>query len=206
MAFQQSSDNPIVHRFSDKERIVVADYTVNVKDAFNMSYLYTMVHDWIVEEGWGPRDDSKFAETYYMQREHPQFGKELWMRWRLDKGPADRSKLFHYYMDMDWKILGLKNTELAWKGQKVETNKGEFEVQVRAAIVIDKDAAWKGWPFKSIKDLYMKRILRQKLLMHRKAVYGDAYRLRDLMMNYLKMETFLPMKEAGEFFVKRSLE
>ncbi len=206
MAFQQSTDNPIKHRFEGKERIDVVNWQTRLRDAYNLSYAYVMIHDWIVEEGWGPRDDSRFPETYYMQRENPT-SKEIWLRWRLEKQPAfTKGKLFTYAMDIDWKMVGLHKAEIAWKGQKIKADKSECEFTCRGALIIDTAGEWKSWPFKNIKELYTKRTMRAKVLMHRKAIYGDCYRLRDLMMNYFKLETFLPMKEAGEFFVKKTLE
>ncbi len=208
MAFQQSTDNPIKHRFEGVERVEVAKWVVQVRDAYNLSYVYTMIHDWIVEEGWGDRDDSKFRETYYMQRESSVAGgKEIWLRWRLEKQPpATRGNLFTYVMDLDYKIVGLKDTEIAWKGQKVKADRGEFELTCTAALIVDPGKEWGTWPFKEIKDLYVRRLMRQKITMHKKNIYTDSYRLRDLVMNYLKLETFMPFKEAGEFFVKRTLE
>ena len=211
MAFQQSTENPIKHRFSDfgKERIEVAFWIIQVRDAYNLAYAYTMIHDWIVEENWATidRDDSKFPETYYMQREHPTLGKEIWLRWRLEKSPPGaKGKLFTYMLDLDFKILGLKETEITWKGQKVKADRSEFELTCRGALVIDKEKAWEKSMFKGIKEMYTRRVLRHQIAMHRKNIYGDAYRLRDLVMNYLKLETFMPMKEAGEFFLKRTLE
>lgn len=209
MAFQQPSDNVIKHRFTDfgQDRIGVAEWVIQVRDAYNLSYVYTMVHDWIVEEGWGPRDDSEFPETYYMQRESPAFGKEIWLRWRLTRPPPGPGKsLFHYMMDVDWKILGLKDTEIAWKGQKVKADRSEFEVTCRAALLVDRGKEWKGWPLANIKEMYIRRQMRSKITMHKKNIYADAYRFRDLIMNYLKLETFMPTKEAGEFFLKRTLE
>lgn len=209
MAFQQSTENPIKHRFLDfgKERMEFASWVIQVRDAYNLTYAYTMIHDWIVEEGWADRDDTRFRETYYMQREHPTLGKEIWLRWRLEKQPpGTKGKLFTYMMDLDFKILGLKDTEVAWRGQKVKADRSEFELTCRGALVIDKTQEWKQWPFKNIKEIYTRRVLRQQIIMHRKAIYSDCYRLRDLVMNYLKLETFMPVKESGEFFVKRTLE
>lgn len=214
MAFQQptQSDNKIIHRFTALgcERLPVTEWTIQVRDAYNLGYVYTMIHDWIVEEGWGragtdTRDDSWFPETYYMQRESPSFGKEIWLRWRLTKTPGFGKSFFHYMMDVDWKILGLKDTEIAWKGQKVKADKGEFEVQVRSALLIDKENEWTGWAG-NVKNFYIRRQLRSKVGMHKKIIYSDSYRFRDLVMNYLKLETFMPTKELGEFYLKRTLE
>jgi len=189
------------------ERIHVAEWQLRIRDAYNLAYVYTMIHDWMVEEGWAPRDDMFFPETYYMQREHPTFGKEIWLRWRLTKKPPGaKGGLFLYAMDLDLKMIGVKDTEIVWKGQKIKADRSEFEPNCRAYLLIDRSGEWNTWPFKEIKELYTRRTMRNKILMHKKKIYSDTYRFRDLLMNYLKLETFMPTKEAGEFFVKRTLE
>jgi len=207
MAFQHPTSNPVKNRFEGFESIKIASYKANVKDAFNLNYLYLMMHDWLVDEGWGSRDnDFDFGETNYVQRDNPNFGKEIWLYWRIKKEKPLGNPFFSFLMDVDFHILGLKNTEIAWKGQKVETNKGEFEADVNAYILYDPGKQWTSWPWKDIKNVMMKRSYRAALNMHKKAIYTDAYRFRDLIMNYLKMETFMPVAEAGEFYLKRTLE
>lgn len=210
MAFQQTTENPIKHRFLDfgLDRVEIAQWVIRVRDAYNLSYLYQMIHDWLVEEDWAPRDEEQFPETYFMQRENPNTGKEIWLRWRLTKKPSEAGKgsLFSYMMDLDWKIIGLKDTEIAWKGQKVKADRSEFEMTCRAALIIANEKEWKTWPFSSIKDMFTKRTMKGKVLMHKKIIYSDAYRLRDLIMGYLKLETFMPVKEQGEMYLKRTLE
>lgn len=142
-----------------------------------------------------------------MQRESAAAGKEIWLRWRLDKQPpGTRGKLFTYVLDLDFKIVGLKDAEIAWKGQKVKADRGEFELTCTGALVVDPGKEWESGFLKQIKELYGRRLMRQKITAHKKNIYSDAYRLRDLVMTYLKLETFMPFKEAGEFFVKRTLE
>ncbi len=209
MAFQQTTGNPVRHRFAGLDRIEAANWQVRVRDAYNLPYLYQMIHDWFMEENWISRNDEDFNETYYMHRENPTTGKEIWIRWRFLRTPpgaGPKETLFSYAMDLDWKIVGLKETEIAWKGQKIKADRGEFEFQCRGALLIDKSKEWEKWPFSSIKGLFTRRLARQKILMHRKNIYVDAYRLRDLIMNYLKLETFMPVKEQGEMYLKRSLE
>lgn len=205
----QTAENPIKHRFSDfgKDRINVAEWTIRIRDAYNLPYIYMMVHDWMQEEGWVPREDHFFPETFYIQRDNPALGKEIWIRWRCTRfPPGAKSSFFTYAIDLDWKLVGLKEVEISWKGQKVKADRAEFELICRAALIIDKTKEWSTWPLAQIKNLYSKRMLRQKGLMHEKNIYADAYRLRDMVMNYLKLETFMPVKEAGEFYLKRTLE
>jgi len=210
MAFQQPTDNPIKHRFTDfgKDRLQVAKWTVTVRDAYNLLYVYTMVHDWLVEEGWASSDDADFGETYYTQRESPKAGKEIWVRWRLRRQPegVPKAKLFTYMMDLNWKIIGMKSTEIVYRGQKVKADRGEVELECVAALVFDEDAAWEKSMFKPFKQMMIKRVLQKQRLMHMNNIYNDAYRLRSLVTNYLKVETFMGEKEAGEFYMKRTLE
>ncbi|MCX6708244.1 MAG: hypothetical protein NTW67_01155 [Candidatus Woesearchaeota archaeon] len=200
---------PIKHRFADKEMIKVADWGLRTRDAYNMMYVYLMAHDWVVEEDWAPREEMYFPETFYVQRDNPTMGKEIWIRWRMTKKPPGAGpgpSLITYVMDLDWKLIGLKEIEVPWKGQKIKADKCEFELLARAQIVIDADKKWTAWPFSHIKSVLTKRVMRQKILMHRKNLYNDAYRLRDLIFNYLKLETFMPVKEAGDFYLKRTME
>jgi len=210
MAFQQPTDNPIKHRFTDfgKDKLDVAKWKVTVRDAYNMVYIYTMIHDWAMEEDWCSRDDSSFPETYYVNREDHKGRKEIWIRWRLEKHPEGMPKtsLWRYYMDLNWKVIGLAETEIVWKGQKVTADRGEFELECNAYLVIDTKNELSKGAFKWAKDMYYKRVLKRQSAVHWKSIYGDAYRLRDLVMNYLKLETFMPEKEAGEFYLKRTLE
>lgn len=214
MAFQQSGF-PIKNRFDGIEVIPeVAKYIINVKDTYNLYSLYMMMHDWLLEEGWGTgpqgptfREDYEFGEINYIQRDNPNFGKEVWLYWRVKKpSPSSGGGLFEFMMDLDFHFLGIKPGEINWKGQKVEVQKGEFEVTVTANIIIDPAGKWKKWPFSEIKSLLLNRVYRKQFSMNKKLLYNDAYRFRDFVMNFLKMETFMPIKERGEFYIKRSLD
>jgi hypothetical protein len=150
---------PIKHRFADKEMIKVTDWGLRTRDAYNMMYVYLMAHDWVVEEDWAPRDEMFFPETFYVQRDNPTMGKEIWIRWRLTKkapGSGPGPALFTYVMDLDWKLIGLKEIEVPWKGQKIKADKCEFELLTRAQIVIDTAGEWKAWPFSHIKNILTK--------------------------------------------------
>lgn len=213
MAFQQPSDNPIKHRFGDfgRDKIQVAKWRIQLRDAFNLSYLYQMAHDWFMEEGWtngqGSRNDFDFPETYYVMRDNPRTGRETWVRWRLKKG-ADgvRTGLFEYWMDINWKLVGVKDAEIVWKGQKVTADRGELEMECEGHVIIDVDKALQKSFLGPFKKAYIHRLKNRAMAMHWKNVYGDAYRFRDMVMNYFKLETFGPEKEAGEFYLKRTLE
>lgn len=200
--------NPIKHRWEGLDRVEAAEYVVQLRDVFKLEFLYTIIHDWIVDEGWGPRDDTQFQETYFTQREHPQFGKEIWIRWRLRKSSPSGGPLFQWMMDLDWKIIGLKDTEIVYKNQKLKMDKGEFELTCRSAIVIDYAGmfAKAGFAEKFVNRLFARRIHRKRLGAEKKLCIEECYRLRELILSYFKLENLFPEKEMGELYVKRTME
>ncbi len=199
--------NPVKHRHEGLETIPAAAYTVTVKDVFKLDYLYIMLHDWLVDEGWAPRgNDAEFRETYYLQRE-TSFGKEIILRWRLLRDPpAAKSEVFKWMMDVDIKVLGLKPKEIVFKNQKLKLDSGEFEMSVKAYLVIDYGGKWEKSALKSLKKVWLHRVKIHQIGWQKRAIYGAAYRMRDVVMNYLKLETMFPEKETGEFYAKRTME
>jgi len=210
MAFQQATDNPIFHRFQGKEVIQVAKWLVNANDVFNWNSVYLMLHDWLVEEGWAPSDDADFPEKYYLLRDVPGFGKEMWLRWQCEKVPEmykskGSAAPFTYAMDVVWHCLGVAGTEVGWKGQKVKMNKGELEIECTAYVVIDKYKMWSG-SWGQIKKLLLKKQMKKTYDIQKRTVYDDAYRMRALLANYLKIESFQKEKEGAEPWGRRSLD
>jgi hypothetical protein len=208
MAFQQPTENRIFHRFEGREASEVAKWLVNANDVFNWNHVYLMLHDWLVEEGWASADDSDFPEKYYLMRDVPGFGKEMWLRWQCEKVPemySDGAAPFTYAMDVVWHCLGVAGTEVGWKGQKVKMNKGELELEVTAYVVIDKKKLWKG-AWGKVKEVLLKKQMKKVFEKHKKTVYEDAYRLRALLSNYLKIESFQKEKEGAEPWGRRSLD
>lgn len=210
MAFQQPTENRIFHRFEGREHVSVAKWVVNANDVFNWGTVYLMLHDWLVEEGWAPADDADFPEKYYLLRDVPNFGKEMWLRWQCEKLPEMYSKdgsaaPFTYAMDLTWHCLGVSSTEVGWRGQKVKSNKGELEIECVAYVVLDKEKLWKGF-WGSIKEMLLKKQIKGVFEMHKKTAYEDAYRLRSLLANYMKIESFSSEKERAEPYGRRSLD
>ena len=108
------------HRYTDygEDRIQVASWYVKYKEVFNLKHLYTLVHEWLFEEGWCTRKDEDFPEIMYSQRDS-SFGKDLWVRWRLKKNPEGTPKkgpaFFQYEFDIEYHTVGIKDTEIIVK-------------------------------------------------------------------------------------------
>ena len=208
MAFAPHAKNPIKHFLDDytkDERLDIAKWRLVIRDAFDLGYFYKILHDWLIEEGFGPDDDPVFPELYYLQREDPTFGKEIQIRWRLTKkpdAPTKKNLLFTYEIDLYIKLLGVKSTEIVWKGQKLKADKGELEIECVGNLAIDKDKTWEKSAFKKIKEVYYKRIIANQFVVHKGEVHMFTYRLRDFITKYFKTATFGKIKDA-EFYVTR---
>ncbi|MBI4450406.1 hypothetical protein HY642_00390 [Candidatus Woesearchaeota archaeon] len=195
----------LTHRYTDygADFFNLANYAVTYKDVFSMSYFYLLMHEWLVDEGYATRSDEKFPETFYLQRENPQFGKELWIRWRLQKNPMG-SKLWRYDLDIDMHILGLKEVEVVSKGQKLKMDKGEVEVRVAANLVYDYENGFKNHPvLKDFRKAIFVWLLKKQFGQHKRGLISEAYRFQEALKTYLKLETYLPEREFAEFWAKR---
>jgi hypothetical protein len=173
-------------------------YTVSYKDIFALQNLYELLREWLIENGYATRDEEKFPEVFYLQRETPG-GREIQFRWRPVKQPLwHTSKLFRYDLDIDCVVRGLKDVELAWKGQKIKAEKGLVEISVAAKLVLDYETAWQKTPFfHSFKDLIINRFLKRKIDQAQKELVGDANSLQEAIKTYLKLETYLPEGPQG---------
>ncbi len=202
--------NPIIkHRYADfgKDRVELAKYSVEYSDVFSMKTLYTLLHEWLVDEGYATRADEKFPEISYVQRENPALGKEIWVRWRLSKIPDPVSKLWRYDLDIDFHTLGLKEIEFIHKGAKMKADNGTLQIAVVANLIIDYEKAWANHPWlKTYKNLIVQKFLKTKLNFHKKVVMGDAIRFQEAVKTYLKIETYLETREFEEFHPKRPPE
>ncbi|RMD57688.1 hypothetical protein D6825_03260 [Candidatus Woesearchaeota archaeon] len=187
MVYQHPHDYPVRHRFLGVEAIECANWQINAKDKFNLGYLYAQLKDWAVESGWAPRSEIKFPETLYVQRES-SYGKEMRIRWRLHKDPGDKTKLFTYKMDLDFYFLGIKDAEIVYKGRKIKTNKGSFELITKGWLIIDAEKKWGKGIWASVKKRLLQKELKNKRDYHFGQVYQQSYALRDFVMRYFKLE------------------
>ncbi|RJQ19324.1 hypothetical protein C4580_05300 [Candidatus Woesearchaeota archaeon] len=207
MAHQHPTDNPVKHRLTElgNDRLEIAKWKVVFKESFNLQYFYQIFHDFLIEEGWATKDDHDFGETYYVQRDNPNFGKELRIRWRFErKAPGTKSKLFTYTLDIDWYALGIKDTDVVVKGQKVKAQKGELELTVAGALILDKEREWEKSALRPLRNIFINRVLKNQFLMHKREVWESTYKVRDFVTNYFKMPVIFPGEE--EFHARRTLE
>ncbi|MEM4263925.1 MAG: hypothetical protein QW666_03480 [Candidatus Woesearchaeota archaeon] len=195
----------IKHRYTGVEFIPVTSYTVNFKkEVYKLEDLYKVMHEWVVENGYGPKADEDFPEKYFMHKVTPG-GKEIWVRWRLKKVPYGQ-EFWRYDLDVDMHVLGLQDVEVMVDNKKVKGNMGEVEVNVAANLIVDVEKKWAKNPLlKPFRNYYFKRFLSQKRDFFAKQLYTEAFAFRDVINNYLKLETFIPVRGAKvEFWPRRA--
>lgn len=186
--------NPIEHVYTDKNYILAANFRVKNKDYFHMKNFYVMMHNWAVDEGFASSWDTEFPEVFYLQRETQTSGNEIWIWWRLEKDIG--SPYYKYKINVNFKFLMLRDTEVMHQGKKFKTNWGEVEVFIEARLMLDHEGKWRKNPFlKNIDKVFHQRIFNNELEARRIELYRYAYRIQEAMKTYLKLRVYLPEPE-----------
>jgi len=177
------------------------------REVFNLPYMYFLMHEWLIEHEYCPRTDWDFGEKYFMERDlGGTAGKEIRVRWRCEK--QSRDKLFTFKLDINWWVLGLKETEVVVKGKKIKANTGEVEIKIWPRMIISpaffqgRGELFKGF----VKNVLIKRLIRKKVLSIRKDLYEEAYQLQEALKTYLKIETYLEDPQLKKFYKLRTGE
>jgi hypothetical protein len=195
----------IKHKYSDSvKKIIIDDTRVKHKDYFNMKYLYMMCHEWLIEHNWGPSDDKKWPEKYYMHRWTANGGEEIWIWWRMRK---EFSKFLKCDLDIDWHIIGMENAEMVKNGKKFKVNKGEAEFKIYVKLIFDPQHDFeKGKFLRSIKETFWQRIYYKEILAQRKQLYHDVYEFKQAVKTYFNLQNYLPEPEGSKFWLDDNLQ
>jgi hypothetical protein len=190
----------IKHTEDGRILLPCAKFRVRHRDYFHLKNLYYMLHEWLVEEEWGPPEDQDFPETFYLQRDTQKSGSELWIWWRLEK-PVAESSYFLYCVNLDYHVILLRDAEVMHEGQKFKTNWGEVEIVITAQLELDPEKEWRSHPLlKNIHEIWQKRIYKKSIDTHVLLLYREAYRIQELIKTYCKLKTYLPEPEGAQFY------
>jgi len=176
----------------------IAQLKVNYKDVLDLKYLYLLMHEWLVEEGYAPRSDSEFKEVFYYQKEDPNAGNFYHFKWRFEKDPPNTS-LWKYILEVDTMVLTMKDVELAVKGKKVKAQKGEVEVTITGLIKTDPKKKFERFP-KGVQNYIFKKLLRKQNDHYSDTLKNEMIRFQEAIKSYLKIETYLPEREYADFW------
>jgi len=173
---------------------------VKYKDIFNLKAFYESLREWLTEHGWQDlQDNLDHWETYYGERISQGGAKEIWMQWRTTKDPGDAK--IQYYLDFDWHCIAVTTTEIVRNGQKIKTNKGEVEMNIRAFVERKYETEWKNhWFLKHFIKLFTNRIYSDEIELRQKELYQETYAMQNFIKQWFKMKRYLPYEETKGFF------
>jgi hypothetical protein len=175
-------DNP-------SERLIFKDnfyFRVKDVDVFNLKAIYTMMHEWFVEEEYA-KDEDDFPEIYQRDRETQKRGREILIFWRLQKHPFGIN-FYQRVVDVLIKIIGVKDVEIMQGGKKFKVQKGVFEVKVWGFLEYDCEKKWRNhWLLSNFLDIYVNRITKKDMEVHRDELMKEMRAFQKAIKEYLNL-------------------
>jgi hypothetical protein len=173
---------------------------VKHKAIFDLKELYQNLHEYFIDEKWCPREDSAFDETFHLDRTLQNGMREIWIWWRLSKKAPD-SDYYKYYLDINWHIIALEDTEIVQDGKKYKSNKGEVEFIISPRVELDPEGKFaKDFLMSSFSQLFIKRIMKSPLAVRKKKLFIEVHKLRDFIKTYLGHPTYIPEPTTQRFY------
>ena len=176
-------------------RLVAATFSVKYRDIFHMKNLYKLVHEWVLENGWGPDKD---LEKFYGQKTDQSKSSELWIWWEIGK-KSKHASYYNYKMKIKFHVIGLGNKEVMHEGKKLKANTGECEVGVHAWIEFNENEWEKHKFLKHFPGIFRKRIFEANIEDHKRELYREAYNFQGTVKRYLNMKGFLSELDIEPF-------
>ncbi len=174
---------------------------------FSFKYIYYILREWFMDNGYANPKESEFKEDLYSQRDAGGV-KEIWVRWRLRKETGDYY-INAYEIDMIMHGLALSETEVLVGGKKMKMDKGEVEFKFLGRMMINPDysKAWyndnKAWYNPMLKKWFASRHILAKTDFHGGAFLSDLNRLLELIKEYFDVERYGKTRELMDFYKGR---
>ena len=155
-------------------------YTAKIKQKGNWKFsdVYTMVFDWLKKNGYS------VSEGLY--KEVADEGKELTIEWEANKKVTD---YFKYTITLDWKVIGMKDSEVEVEGKVKKMNKGELGVTIKANFVKDYAGDWEGKPiWKFLRGIFEKHVIPSSVEEYAVDLKKEATELAEDLKAFLRMD------------------
>ncbi len=196
----------IGHPYTERETLDCAQTRVRYRKEVHLKHLYTIMHDWFIEEGWVSRKDPEWPEHFFLLRETPR-GNEMWIWWRFKKVPENNS-YYRYLLDVFWHVIGAVDIEVMHQGKKYKTNKADIEILMTSKLEMDyqheNGKGWRDHPILSpFHDIFHKRLFKADLYKRKLDLYRETYRLQEVVKGLLGMRKYLPEVEGQEFWPEK---
>jgi hypothetical protein len=199
----------IGHTYTEREFIEAANTRIRYRQEVHIKNFYIMLHDLFIHEGWVKREDSDWPENYYLLRENPTMGNEMWIWWRFKKFPhapeTGMTGFYRFNLDVFWHLTSMKDIEVMKQGNKFKTNNVDIELVFRSRVEIDyMHEKKKGWRdhslLKHIYPFFKQRIFKTTIEKRRDELYRETYRIMEVCKNFLNMRSYMPITEGQNFW------
>jgi hypothetical protein len=181
-----------------KKVIAVKRARIKFKDNFHLKNLYYFMYDWIVQQGWEPRADEEFHETFIGQNEASAGGTEIWWAWRPRKVV---NNYIRWILCVDVHVILLRSVEIMKDGEKFKTNWGEVEIILRSWVELDWQEKWqKHHILKHFEEIYRDRLYKDDIGYEKKKLIADTYRYQNAIKDFLGLQRTGTDESEGGFF------
>ncbi len=164
----------------------IPSITTTFKGTFDFKELLLRLKDILLEKGYSALEDiapKDSFETMYLEKGKPKTNYVI--MWELKN---DKAKYIRYSLKIEFKGLGVEETEIAWEGQKLTICKGEMIVKIMGELIPDKDKEWeKHWALKNFINFYELKVYKKELDFHKEKVKTDMQMLNDIVKRFFKL-------------------
>jgi len=175
--------------------------TVMYKGVFIPKALYWIMREWFMERTYMDLSGDRslfFVERLYAERRLETRDYRVWWRiWRQPHYTPATSSFYRWFIDLDWRLVGISDIELVHEGRKIRAFQGDLKIDISAKILWDYQGTFrKHWLLRNIETFFRRRMFKQELESSRKQLYREVYRFHGMLKQYLEMKTFLPEFET----------
>lgn len=132
---------------------------------FNFKEFYRFCYVWFIDkEYW-------ITEKNYTEK-ITQTGKEIEIEWNCLRKISD---YFRFYINIKWRIVGMKDVEVEQNGKKIIMNKGDVEIRLSSILEKDYEHRWENNAFyKFLRTMYDRYLIRSRIEQYENKIYEEA--------------------------------
>lgn len=161
------------------EKDVVYKGKVKHRGLFDFAELYRFCYDWLIDK------DYLVTEKSYSEKVTAG-GKEVEIEWDARKKISD---YFRFVLKINWRIIGMTETEAQRNGVKMKINKGQLEIAFSATIEKDYEHRWENSAFlKFLRGVYDRYIIRGRIESYEEKIFEEVDEYIAQVKSFLALE------------------
>ncbi|MCK5107557.1 MAG: hypothetical protein KAQ83_02425 [Nanoarchaeota archaeon] len=178
--------------------VAVKRARIKFKNNFHMKNLYYFMYDWIVQQGWVPRNDPDFPEIFMGHNEAAGGGTEIWWAWR----PKQKvNEYLRWVLNIDVHVILLRSVEIMKGKEKYKTNWGEVEIILNSHVETDWQGKWANHSIlKHFETMYRLRLYKDDIGREKKKLIYETYRFQNALKDFLDIQRTGTNESEGGYF------